>query len=213
MPARRRSRTAASAEEVAKRTELLAASGLLVGASDASLSNLALAAEAIEVTAGTEIVKEGRLPTYLFLVERGELDVLSAGEGSSAQKVNVLGRGDCFGEVGLLEGMPSTATVRASTPCSLYRIHGAVFLRVVAMSPALSDTLLERVRTRLETTHPSYRPATEGRRIQSVLDALPREEIAKIESLLLALRALDSETRARLLEQWGAEASSDGGSS
>ncbi len=180
---------------------------MLTGASAASLSKLAFAAEHVEVPPATDVVKEGRLPTYLFIVERGELDVLSAGEaGTSVHKVNALSSGDCFGEVGLLEGMPSTATVRTRTSCSLYRIHGAVFLRVVAMTPALSDSLLERVRTRLETTHPSYRPASEGHRVQALIDGLPRAEAEKIERILTMLPLLAPGARTELLESWIAEA-------
>lgn len=155
-----RKETAVSPEEIASRFEALRALDMFDRASDDALRELARSMTTHPAAVGEEVIREGRLPTYLFVVRSGRLDVLSSGErGSEAKKVNELGPGDCFGEVGLIEGMPSTATVRAAIPCELYRIHGADFLSMVAMSEAMSEAMLERVAGRLETTHPSYRPA------------------------------------------------------
>lgn len=153
------------------------------------------------VVSGEEVIREGRLPTYLFIVRSGRLDVVSSGErGSEARKVNELGPGDCFGEVGLLEGMPSTATVRASTSCDLYRIHGADFLRMVAMSETMSEAMLERVAGRLETTHPSYRPAVAAG-VAAAFKSLGfgALEAEQLEAALRSLAGLEPDRRRAIL--------------
>jgi CRP-like cAMP-binding protein len=134
------------------------------GAPSDTLSRLAAATDTILVPAGAEVVSEGRIPTHFFVVATGLLDVLSTGEGlHDPAKVNALQEGDHFGEIGLLEGMPATATVRAATDCVLYRVAAADFLASVASSSTLSDALVERVTRGLAKTHPSYAAATAAR--------------------------------------------------
>ncbi|MFN2488651.1 MAG: cyclic nucleotide-binding domain-containing protein [Actinomycetota bacterium] len=65
------------------------------------------------------------------------------------------GEGDYFGEIGLLERIPRTATVRAVTDCKLYRITGKDFLATVNELPVISGALLGGLMTRLTRTHPS----------------------------------------------------------
>ncbi len=83
-----------------------------------------------------------------YVVRSGHLIVL-AGD----RHINDLGPGDWFGEIGLLEGRPRTATVRASGPCELYRIGGTAFLEAFAQLPP-SPTLLDSVAARLAATPP-----------------------------------------------------------
>jgi CRP-like cAMP-binding protein len=45
--------------------------------------------------------------------------------------VNALGPGDGFGEIGLLQGVPRTASVLATSEAEVLRIPGAAFLHAV----------------------------------------------------------------------------------
>jgi CRP-like cAMP-binding protein len=72
--------------------------------------------------------------------------------------INTLEEGDYFGEIGLVEGIPRTATVRAATGGLVYRIAGPDFLDAINESPILSGTLLDGIVGRLARTHPSYEP-------------------------------------------------------
>ena len=74
------------------------------------------------------------------------------------RKVNSLGPGDYFGEIGLLEGIPRTASVCSCTPVQLYRIPGRDFVETVNHTPAMSMTLLDGLVGRLAQTHPSHEP-------------------------------------------------------
>jgi CRP-like cAMP-binding protein len=59
-----------------------------------------------------------------------------------------------FGEIGILEQIPRTATVTAVGGCRCERIEGAAMLAALASAPA-SSSLMENVRSRLAVTHPS----------------------------------------------------------
>lgn len=142
---------------------MLSSVGIFAAAEPESLRRLAAATQPVGVTAGTEVVREGRLPKHFYVVASGVLEVFSTGEGGHAPtKVASLQEGDHFGEIGLLEGMPATATVRAKSDCLLHRIPAADFLAAVGSSPRLSSALLERVAGGLAKTHPSYAPASGG---------------------------------------------------
>jgi CRP-like cAMP-binding protein len=155
--ARSMDRTAASrAEALAGRVSLLRAAPMLADLSTAGLESLAVAVVEQSAAVGADVVKEGDSAEDLYLVVSGALDVFSAGEaGGPPQLVNRLTAGDVFGEIGVLRGMPRTATVRASEACELYRMTGSDFLEAVVEVPAVSRKLRSTAFVRLARTHPA----------------------------------------------------------
>ena len=70
--------------------------------------------------ADQEIVRQGSTSDELFIIGRGELEVLVRDEQGDDSLVNVLGEGDYVGEISFLRGVPRTATLRARTRTELY---------------------------------------------------------------------------------------------
>jgi CRP-like cAMP-binding protein len=66
---------------------------------------------------------------------------------------------DLFGEIGVLEGIPRTATVTAATDCVCERIDKDTFLDALTSTP-ISTSLVDTARGRLALTHPSRMLAT-----------------------------------------------------
>jgi CRP-like cAMP-binding protein len=66
-----------------------------------------------------------------------------------------------FGEIGLLERIPRTATVAAEAPTRCYRIDGDEFLDALTTTPPAAS-MLEGARARLAASHPSRRLTYEG---------------------------------------------------
>ncbi len=149
------------AAPVAAIVELLGSLTVFKDASAEELNAFAAAAEQRDYPAGQDVIREGRIPTHLYAIRSGTLEVWSSGESGEARKINTLTEGDQFGEIGLVEGMPSTATVKTTTPSTLVRIPAADFLRVLSDAPHLIQPLLERVAGGLARSHPSYRVAAE----------------------------------------------------
>jgi CRP-like cAMP-binding protein len=77
-----------------------------------------------------------------------------AGESGVEQSLGTLTPPNYFGEIGLLEHRPRTATVKALTPYTLYRINGTDFVEALTVS-TLSPSALGRAQMRLARTHPS----------------------------------------------------------
>jgi CRP/FNR family cyclic AMP-dependent transcriptional regulator len=79
------------------------------GLSEQSLADIAGALEEEEVTAGREIIREGEIGDRLYVVVKGDCEVLKGG-----QVVATLGERSVFGEMALLDPEVRSATVRAT---------------------------------------------------------------------------------------------------
>jgi len=142
------------------RVELLQRAAILAEANPAALEQLATDASEISVDAGVPVVTEGEPADAFYVIESGAMAVRSHGASGVETELPGLVAGDYFGEIGLLEHIPRTATVIASEPSTLLRISGEQFLDALT-SAAASNSLLEGARIRLART-PSYQPAETG---------------------------------------------------
>ena len=141
----------------APRIAVLERLNIFAAAGRPALERLAGAATEAAVDAGTAIVREGEPADALYVLVSGSVDVTARGEAGAAERpLRTMPAGSYFGEIGLLEGIPRTATVTAAERCELLRIDGDAFLAALTSGP-LTGTLVEDARTRLARTHPSRR--------------------------------------------------------
>jgi len=148
-------------DELAPRIALLEQLGIFASANRAVLERLAAACTSVRVRTGDAVVTEGEEADALYVIVSGRVDVKSRGETGVEQHIRVMEPGSYFGEIGVLEHIPRTATVTALEDVELYRIEGADFLDALAMAPA-GTSLLSGARMRLARTHPSLRPQFEA---------------------------------------------------
>lgn len=132
--------------------------GIFAAAPRPVLEKLAGAAADFEAPAGTDIVREGEPADAFYVLLDGEVAVHARGEAGEERPLRTLGPGSYFGEIGLLEGIPRTATVTASTACRLYRLDGEEFLDALT-NTAASGAFLANARAGLALTNPSLRPS------------------------------------------------------
>ena len=150
-------RSADRAAALEPRVAALVNLDIFEGATRQTLESLAELLTEERVDAGSIVIRQGDPPDDLFVVVAGELDVTAAGADGRERKVGSLSAGDYFGEIGLLQGIPRTATVRARTAADLYRIPGPDFLRVLNEGPTMSTSLLANMQARLSTTRSASR--------------------------------------------------------
>ena len=96
--------------------------GLFGGLDDASLGELGQTLGAFDVSPGEAVFHEGDDGRDMFVLLEGEMEVLKRSKRDHETRVAVLGPGDWFGEMAILDVLPRSATVRAIAPSTLLRV-------------------------------------------------------------------------------------------
>lgn len=96
----------------------------------------------VPVDVGEEVVRQDEEADRFYVIDSGRMRVSQARDGD-VHVLRDLGPGDVFGEIGLLRGVPRTATVTATTPGVLYALDAAAFAELVGSGPGLSSRLLD----------------------------------------------------------------------
>jgi MFS family permease len=141
-------RTAGSAADV--RVNRLAGLPLFAGVPASALEAIAVRMEALRVVPGEVVIREGAVADRFYLIDEGSFAVTrlvgseSASEAAGGiEKLRTMGPGEVFGEIGLLRGIPRTATVTAATDGALLALDGVDFLELVNAGPLVRPRLLD----------------------------------------------------------------------
>jgi hypothetical protein len=149
---------AARTQALAPRVALLEGLGIFAAASRSILERLAAVATEVEFEPGFVIVREGDAAEFLYVLVQGEVEVSASGEAGGPERVlRRMSAPSYFGEIGVLERIPRTATVTAIGECRCVKIDGETLLDALSSVPP-SATLMENARMRLALTHPSRQP-------------------------------------------------------
>jgi CRP-like cAMP-binding protein/Zn-dependent protease len=109
------------------------------------LSDLAGRVRLRAAARGQPVVRQGDRPDAFYVVRRGTLQVVEEDPDAGEERVlRTLGRGDSFGELGLLQGAPRAATVRALEESQLFEVDKGTFdelLADAARAPRFAPTL------------------------------------------------------------------------
>ncbi len=99
--------------------------GLFGAVSDEVLSFLTAKLVMREPHVGDVIFHEGDPARDMFVVMSGEMEVLKRSQSGVDARVALLGPGDWFGEMSILDVQPRSATVRVLAPSRVLRIGAA----------------------------------------------------------------------------------------
>ncbi|KYR02651.1 cAMP/cGMP-stimulated cAMP/cGMP phosphodiesterase [Tieghemostelium lacteum] len=91
------------------------------------------------------IIKQGDLDQSLYIIEEGSVQLIK-----NASVFKTLGKGECFGEISLILGLPRTCTAVASSKTKLLIINYDSFQRILDKYQNLKYNLFKLVESRLE---------------------------------------------------------------
>jgi CRP/FNR family transcriptional regulator, cyclic AMP receptor protein len=111
--------------------------------SDAELVAIAGLAQRKRFEARHMVVQQSDPGGELFVIIAGFLKVISAGADGRDTALGIMGPGEVFGEVSVLDGGPRSATVCALEHCELLAIRREPLLRFLESSPKTSIQLLK----------------------------------------------------------------------
>ncbi len=101
--------------------------------------------------AGEILLRQGEMGDALYIIETGQVSVLREEDGRTTTLAH-LTAGETFGEGTLLTNNPRNASVVATEPVTLWKIHKDDFDRLVADSPALEQAANEMMAERNRRT-------------------------------------------------------------
>src|ERR1700738_5213595 len=117
-----------------------------------ALDQLSRYAQYTTLKRGTTLVSKGDPGTSLIAVISGTVKIsVSSPDGRSAI-LNLIGPGEIFGEVAVLDGLARTADHPANSNCEIFVIDRREFLPFVRSQPALAMKFIELLCARLRWT-------------------------------------------------------------
>ena len=129
--------------------------------------------QTVEFEAGETIITEGEVGDAAFLIISGSVEV-SIGTGAEAKSVGILGAGDVFGEMSIIDPGPRSATVKATTTTQCVLTASAEFFTMAQTNPThaleFMKTLVRRLR-RMNERIVRTGPGT-GQKIQQYLKVI-----------------------------------------
>lgn len=123
--------------------ELLRKVSMLSGLSDAELNAIASIAQRKRYAPHEIVVQQADAGGELFVIIAGHLKAVSSGADGKDNALSIMGPGEVFGEISLLDGFPRSATIEALDRCELLIIRRDPFLRFLEGSPRTSIELLK----------------------------------------------------------------------
>ena len=123
-------------------TDALAGVWIFQGLAAEELSHLAAAARTRVYKPRETIVEKGDAARQLYVLLRGRAKVVTRGADGSDTGLNVMGPGEVFGEIGILDGQPRSATVSTLEECEMAVLDVEAFRDFLAAHPSVGIKLL-----------------------------------------------------------------------
>ncbi len=126
---------------------------MFAGLSEDQLEQIARVAVSRKVPRNTTIVLVGDHTDSLFVIVSGSAKVLNRDAEGNEVILTLLGAGECFGEMGLIDGSPRSADVVASETCELLEIAKTDFIKALAANVELCLNIMKSLVLRLRVAN------------------------------------------------------------
>jgi CRP-like cAMP-binding protein len=139
-------------EEIERRVEALKQVELFGKLTLEERHELATRLKVAPFVRGEALTKQGAEAHWLYILIEGKAEVQVAVNGKS-EPIASLGKGDFFGEMGMMTGAPRRATVIAQTDMLCYRLDKIAFQEIINRRPEIAEDIshvLARRRVELE---------------------------------------------------------------
>ncbi|MGA7748517.1 MAG: mechanosensitive ion channel family protein, partial [Gallionella sp.] len=131
---------AAHQRDLTRRVKTLKRVELFKQMTDEELHKLAARLKYAPFAKGNVITKQGApAQHWLFVIINGETEVYIEAPNGEKRRLNVLTKGDFFGEMSLMTGAPRMASVIASTDVECYRLDKEAFEEIMVARPSIAD--------------------------------------------------------------------------
>jgi hypothetical protein len=115
---------------------------LFAGASGASLESALERLVAVPVRTGETVIRQGEAADRFYIIESGTFSVTQEAADGSVTELRRLAPGDVFGELGLLNAAPRSASVTATSDGLVLALDGPAFGALVSGAASIRGRLL-----------------------------------------------------------------------
>ena len=106
----------------------------------------------VELEEDDFIFREGEIGTDMYIIQSGQVEILKLQANDEERQLAILGQGDFFGEMSILEDLPRTASARALSKCRLVEINGTTFNSMLRKNPEIAVRMMRKLSRRLRET-------------------------------------------------------------
>jgi CRP/FNR family transcriptional regulator, cyclic AMP receptor protein len=128
---------------------LLAANPFFGGLGREALETIAALCTTRTLARGEVLFLKGDPGDALYAIRRGRIRIATGTDEGRHVTLNILGPGDVFGEIALLDGKPRTAEAVAIEPCDIYAVQRRDFLPLLQRDLELAIRVIELLCARL----------------------------------------------------------------
>lgn len=121
---------------------LLAELPLFAALTEAQREWLAARASVRHFRRGDRVVEQGRTQDNLFVLLNGKAHAMRSGANGRSLLLQVLRRGDFFGELGIIDGLPHGGSVRCLVQCDMLVLPGRDIDRQLLEWPSFAETMV-----------------------------------------------------------------------
>ena len=116
---------------------------------DNALSELAKSLKTQTFQKDTTVVSETDEGSMLYIINKGQVKISRLSETGKEVILAILGEGDFFGEMSLLDGLARSANVITLTEAELFVLYRGTFLKLIEKNPKIAIGLLKELALRL----------------------------------------------------------------
>src|SRR6266446_10792280 len=98
---------------------------------------------------GETIYVEGDLGSEMYVVQSGAVRIYRS-IGGVKQELAIMEKGDFFGEIAVLEGLPRTASAEALDECEIIEINSTTFDKMIRANIEIAVRMLRKLSNRLQ---------------------------------------------------------------
>lgn len=118
---------------------------LLAGVDEPTIQKIASVLQVRSATRGQVILNKGSTGDYLLFLLTGRLQVVDITEDGRAIGLSFLEPGDYFGEISVIDGLPRSASVVASSPSIYGLLPRPQALELMHTNPLVTERMLQRL--------------------------------------------------------------------
>lgn len=101
---------------------------------------------------GETIFSQGSISDCAYIIEKGSVEILETLPNGEMQLLCILRENEIFGEIGLIDGLPRSATARAQEDCIIYVLTKEKFENLSKYHPEALMPILKVLTSRLRET-------------------------------------------------------------